>query len=130
MKYYYSLDKNSEVFKSEEYTTIEECIEGAKKERDDETTVQIGMYENYFIPYLNVSDTMDYLREQLYDNVGEIGESWLEDVPEEQEEELQSMLNLALDEWFTKYNFNPKFNIFDKIIEYNFITGEEKVIYN
>lgn len=46
-------------------------------------------------------------KEQLYDNVGEVAETYLEDVTKEQQEELEEKLNEVFYEWHKKYNLFP-----------------------
>jgi hypothetical protein len=45
--------------------------------------------------------------EQLYDEVGEVSETYLEGVTDEQEKELEDTLNEVFYQWHKKYNLFP-----------------------
>lgn len=46
-------------------------------------------------------------QEQLYDNVGEVAETYLEGVTKEQQKELEDKLNEVFYEWHKKHNLFP-----------------------
>lgn len=53
-------------------------------------------------------ECIERLSEQLFDNVGEVAESWVTDLTTEQEEDLEKMLSNTAMEWIKKHELEPK----------------------
>lgn len=70
---------------------IEKGIEAAKK--DGLTSFRIGKKEPCAMATIDADTIIENAQEQLYDEVGEVSETYLEGVTEEQENELEEELN-------------------------------------
>lgn len=56
---------------------------------------------------ISVDRVLDDAREQLYDEVGEVSETYLDNTSTEQDKELEEKLNEVFYEWHKKHNLFP-----------------------
>ena len=84
---------------------IEEGMKNAKKDRIK--SFRIGRAIPCGIPCIDVDFILENAREQLYDEVGESSDVYLDDATEEQIEELDEQLNEVFYQWHKKYNLEP-----------------------
>lgn len=87
---------------------------------DEVTTLQIfrGKARPCSISaYVPTRRIIDDLQEAAYEDVGEFGEAWLEDLTNEQVKDLEKHLGQALSSWANKHNLQPHFWAVDSIKE-------------
>lgn len=124
-------DVATEIWRAyERYATAEEAIEAGrralgklKENREwwDAEDVLGDMYDDYedipdtfaigqtFSPsiYLDGIQTIEWLQEQVYEECGEAGETFLDYVSKEAITDLEDSLNRALQQWLDKHNLQP-----------------------
>lgn len=66
----------------------------------------IGRQVSCGMSYISADTVIENAQEQLYDEVGEVAEGYL-DTTKEQDKELEDMLNKVFYEWHKKYNLFP-----------------------
>ena len=79
-------------------------IEQAKKEGLSQFSIRKQVLCS--ISHIWADSIIENAQEQLYDEVGEVAECYL-DTTKEQDKELEDMLNKAFYEWHKKYNLFP-----------------------
>ncbi len=84
---------------------IEKGMEAAKK--DGLKSFRIGRQEYCGMAHIDVDAIIEDAQEQLYNEVGETSETYLEDVTKEQEKELEEALNKVFYDWHKKHNLFP-----------------------
>lgn len=91
-----------------ETNSREEAIKLGMEEAKEKGLVQfsIGKQVPCGISYISVDTIIENAQEQLYDEVGEVAESYL-DTTKEQNEELELKLNEVFYEWHKKHNLFP-----------------------
>lgn len=67
----------------------------------------IGEQHSCGMSTIDTTVIIEDAQEQLYNNVGEAGDDYLENVTEEQQKELEEKLNDVFYEWHKKYNLFP-----------------------
>lgn len=101
---------------AEGYATKEEAIkDGMMMTKENKLkSFRIGRKVDATIPHAYADNFIDKMAEQLYANVGEFAEDYLNDVSDEDEKELEEQLNKVFKEWSIKHNYLPNcFNIYD-----------------
>ena len=68
----------------------------------------IGQVEEY-IPQVFAHHVIEQVSSDAYEDVGEVGESYLSLVKPEELESLEARLNVVFKEWLTETNNHPKF---------------------
>lgn len=84
---------------------IEKGMEAAKK--DGLTSFRIGKQEPCTMATIDVDTIIENAQEQLYDEVGEVSETYLESITKEQEKELEEALNEVFYNWHEKHKLFP-----------------------
>ena len=84
---------------------IEKGMEAAKKE--GLTSFRIGKKEPCGMANIDVDTIIENAQEQLYDEVGEVSETYLEDITNEQEKELEESLNEVFYKLHKKHKLFP-----------------------
>lgn len=84
---------------------IEEGMKAAKE--DGLESFRIGRKECCGMATIDVSTVIEQAQEQLYDEVGEVAETYLENVTKEQEKELEEALNEVFHNWHKKHKLFP-----------------------
>jgi len=84
---------------------IEEGMKVAKEE--GLRSFWVGKQESCGMATIDVDTIIENAQEQLYDEVGEVSETYLEDVTEEQENELEEALNEVFYNWHKKHKLFP-----------------------
>ncbi|WP_243129482.1 hypothetical protein [Clostridium sp. HBUAS56017] len=84
---------------------IEKGMEAAKKQ--GLKSFRIGKKECCTVPTIWADTIIESAGEQLYDEVGEVSETYLDDVTEEQGKELEEELNEVFYNWHKKHNLFP-----------------------
>ena len=124
-------DVDTEIWRAyERYATAEEAIEAGRRELHklkenrewwDAEDVLGSMYDDYDeipdtfaigqcyspITYLDGIQTIEWLQEQVYEECGEAGETFLDYVSKEAITDLEDSLNRALQQWLDKHNLQP-----------------------
>lgn len=115
-------ESDSEIWSSDiDCNSREEAIEeGMKASKEDGLqSFRIGRQENCSMAHIYADSIIENAQEQLYDEVGEVSETYLECVTKEQEKELEEALNDVFYNWHKKHRLFPScYKIFDdEIIE-------------
>lgn len=84
---------------------IEKGMEAAKKE--GLTSFRIGKKEPCRMSTIDADTIIENAQEQLYDEVGEVSETYLEGITKEQEKELEEGLNEVFYNWHKKHKLFP-----------------------
>lgn len=84
---------------------IEKGMEAAKKE--GLKSFRIGKKEPCEMATIDVDTIIENAQEQLYEEIGEVSETYLEGVTKEQEEELKEALNDVFYNWHKKHKLFP-----------------------
>lgn len=100
----YGYCTNSDGIFSGEYDTREAAIQGAMDECSlvPGTKVDIGRYRRVRFN-INVDDIIEVLNEHAVEEAGESAEDFLCYLPERQKDELEDLLNSALNVWLMKH---------------------------
>ena len=87
----------------------EEVIkDGMKAAKEDGLeSFRIGRKIPVGVPTLDVDDILERAYEQVYNEVGEVAEGFLNDVTLEQQNELEEQLNEVFYNWINKYKLQP-----------------------
>jgi len=128
-KYSWDFDGDAERWNNDSHDTVEECVEDAicaitaGEHNYAETPAVVYIGENReFIPRVDVTQILDALEEQAYDECGEIGGDWQTYDWKKKErddvEELAEELNKVVIAWLTKYSRVPHFYTVENIKEY------------
>lgn len=124
-KYYWEFDDCQEVWYNS-CDSIEECIQEAKYESDEETDcVFIGVLDKPYKPVIDAESVIDRLIEDAYEECGESSDGWLDGVSKEQIQELESALNGSLLKWLKGMNCMPHFGCFSNMWKYDIETGKK-----
>lgn len=93
------------------YDTKEEAIKAGKEEYEGNLLqFFVGQINHMnFVPSVNVDQVIDDLAENVYFEVGEAADCYLDDVRKEDLSELEDKLNAVLLEWMNKHNYMPKY---------------------
>ena len=84
---------------------IREGMKGAIEDGLD--SFRIGKVESCDIPTIYASSIIENAQEQLYDDVGDASDTYLDSVTKEQEEELEIELNEVFYRWHKKHKLSP-----------------------
>lgn len=111
-KWMYNLSGN-EIWNGEEFDTKEEAVKEAKKEIEEEgldnISFEIGQIAQAFVSGVDVDYILENVAENTTNEVGEVGEDYLEDVTKEDRDELEEKLNEVLFKWIKEHNYEPSF---------------------
>lgn len=103
-------DADNEIWNTdyEGYKTKEEAIKDGLRMVNEGTEEGSSFGVGRIVPCrmsgIDTERVIEYAQDRLYDEVGEYGETYLEDVTEEQEKELEEALNNVFYEWHKKHN--------------------------
>ncbi|AEB77654.1 hypothetical protein ADU80_04860 [Clostridium botulinum] len=103
-------DIDSEIWNSDiEGDTRKEVIkEGMRMAKEEGlVTFRIGRQIPIGIPTLDIDSILEGAYDQVYDEVGEVAEGFLEGVTSEQQKELEEKLNEVFYNWIKKHKFEP-----------------------
>ncbi|KLU74213.1 hypothetical protein [Clostridium botulinum] len=103
-------DIDSEIWNSDiEGDTRKEVIkEGMRMAKEEGlVTFRIGRQIPIGIPTLDIDSILEGAYDQVYDEVGEVAEGFLEGVISEQQKELEEKLNEVFYNWIKKHKFEP-----------------------
>ena len=91
-----------------ETNSREEAIQLGTEQAKEEGLSQfsIGRQVSCGMSYISADTIIENAQEQLYDEVGEVAEGYL-DTTKEQDKELEDKLNEVFYEWHKKYNLFP-----------------------
>jgi hypothetical protein len=111
-KWMYNLSGN-EIWTGEEFDTKEEAIKEAKKEIQEEgldnISFEIGQIAKVFVSGVDVDFILENVAENTTNEVGEVGEDYLDDVTKEDRGELEEKLNQVLFKWIKEHRYEPNF---------------------
>jgi hypothetical protein len=101
---------NSEIWSSDiegnsREDVIAEGMEYAKEE--GYKSFRIGKKIPVGVPALDIDNILEQVSNQIYDEVGEVAEDYLDDVTKEQYKELEESLNEVFFKWIKKHNLEP-----------------------
>ena len=103
-------ESNNEIWSSDiDCNSREEAIEEGMKAAKEEglRLFRIGKKEHCGMATIDADAIIEHGQEQLYDEVGEVSETYLEDVTKKQREELEELLNDVFYKWHKKHNLFP-----------------------
>lgn len=108
----YNLD-GSEIWTGDDFDTKEEAIiagrEQATEDHEEIFCFKIGQIKEVPVSGVDVDDILMNVSENTTNDVGEIGEDYLCDVPKKHSSELEEKLNEVLFAWIKKYKYEPTF---------------------
>lgn len=111
-KWMYNL-RGYEIWNGEEFDTREEAIIEGKKEIEEEglpnDSFEIGQIAEVFVSGVDVDYILENVAENTTDEVGEVGEDYLDDVTKEDRDELEEKLNEVLFKWIKEHKYEPNF---------------------
>ena len=124
IKYYWSFDKNEEIWRNSG-DSIEGCIEEAKlyAKEEGKDHVYISKLEKYE-PAIDGEHIIDYLIEQAFEEYGESSDGWLD---EADATSLGEVLTDSLIEWLEVENKEPHFGDLYGIQCYSLKTGKYSI---
>lgn len=104
-------DTSDEVFRPSDYfNTKEEAIEDAKAQEDEGEVVYVGQVTDPITSVnIDVDNILEMISDQMYEEVGEAAEGYLDRVEQAAFTELESRLNDTLMEWMEEFNYKPDF---------------------
>lgn len=103
-------DTDSEIWNSDiEGDTREEVIkEGMKMAKEDGLAMfRIGRQIPVGVPTLDIDSILEDAYYQVYNEVGEVAEEFLEDVTSQQQKELEEKLNEVFFNWIKQHKLEP-----------------------
>lgn len=103
-------ERDSEIWCSDiDCNSREEAIEkGMKAAKEDGLkSFRIGRQEYCPMAHIDIDTIIEDAQEELYNEVGEVSETYLEDVTRDQEKELEEALNEVFYNWHKKHNLFP-----------------------
>lgn len=115
------ISHDGEIYTADDYETKDEAIQAANEEYQWSVFYVAKVVEVEFDPRdICISDRVyEQLSEQLFEEVGEVSETWDESVSKEQLEELDKMIGKTVIEWINKNNLNPKcYGVTEEILVY------------
>lgn len=128
MGYTWNFKRNEKVWENDEYDTIRECFEAAKREADEsQPVVYIGESVRYS-PKANCTDILDRFLDDAWEMCGEEYDcDWkpYNRHKKDELEELNNSLTPIICGWLKKYGYYPEFYEIKSIKEY-FLYNEIK----
>ena len=117
-------ESNNEIWSADiECYSRENAIEEGMKEAKEEglKSFRIGRKEYVDMAKIYADTIIENAQEQLYDEVGEVSEAYLDCVTKEQEKELEEELNKVFHNWHKKHRLFPGcYKVLnDEVIEVN-----------
>lgn len=103
-------ESNSEIWSSDiDCNSRENAIEEGMKAAKEEglSSFRIGRQEYCSMATIDAGTIIENAQEQLYEEIGEVSETYLEGITKEQEKELEEALNEAFHSWHKKHNLFP-----------------------
>ncbi|HDR7526721.1 TPA: hypothetical protein QCX62_003310 [Bacillus paranthracis] len=116
MKWLYNLYENNDVWMSDHYETKEEAIKAANAELDDlekyggvrGNGFYVGQLQKYG-PVVCIDSFIEKIKDQAYEECGEVSEDWLGNINETQTRLLENKLQTVLCGWLEEINEKPLF---------------------
>ena len=120
-KWTYEIDITRERWRGGVYDTKEEAIKQGKKEaiEDRKQSFKVGIIEEPTNFGVDVNQVIGNLQEAMYEEIGEAGWDYLDDVTKEDALELEKRLNEVFYKWQEEHNYKPSFYkvISEEVIE-------------
>lgn len=114
---------NDDIFNGEQFETEDEAIDYMVNDLPKGDDFYIGVPRKVEIGNLfNISQLIDAIQENAYDEVGDVAEDYLSDCNYKKQQELEKIIC----DWFKKNNFEPTFYAVDDIKHY-LILDDKKV---
>lgn len=115
-------DTDNEIWSADiEGNSREDVIADGMKYAKEEglSSFRIGQKIPVGVPTLDIDSILEDAYEQVYNEVGEVAEGFLDDVSKEQEKELEEKLNEAFYNWIKKHKLEPTCYVVinDEVIE-------------
>lgn len=115
------IDVNSDIWRGEIYNSREEAIEEGRKDAIyyGKKNFKIGIIEEVPNFGVDAEGVIEDIQNDMYGEMGEVAENYLDDVTKEHLSELEDQLNEVFYKWQEKYNYKPTFFkvISEEIIE-------------
>jgi len=112
-------DTDNEIwqFDYDGYESKEEAIRYGKKlaKGEDYKRFRVGKSVQCSMATIYADNVIENAVEQLYDEVGEVSETYLEGVTDEQEKELEETLNEVFYQWHKKHGLFPNCFIIEDV---------------
>lgn len=123
-QYAYSTDGKESQNYTGIFNSLKETLQEAENDLGENltegTTIWIGKIDFPHLPKLDVNKILEYISYAYYNEFDEIAEDYLNDVKKEHKEELEEKLNTVLNEWLTKYNYEPDFYRVEQVNAYTY----------
>lgn len=120
MKYTWEYSDNEEIWRHDLFDTIEDCVLDAKENYCVEPGTEIAVGEVVACEiYIDSTDVLETLENQIYDEYGEISEGWNAFNYKEDKEKLESLstkLTNVVKAWLKENNNMPTFYKIESII--------------
>ncbi|MZK54092.1 hypothetical protein GT715_28065 [Clostridium beijerinckii] len=103
-------ESNNEIWSSDiDCNSREEAIEeGMKAAKEDGLkSFRIGRQEYCSMAHIDAGTIIENAQEQLYEEIGEVSETYLDDITKDQEKELEKALNEVFYNWHKKHKLFP-----------------------
>lgn len=119
MKYTWEYSDNEEIWRHDLFDTVEDCVLDAKENYCVEAGTEIVVGES--VPceiYIDSTDVLETLENQIYDEYGEVAEGWNAFNYKEDKEKLESLsrkLSNVIRIWLQENNNLPTFYKIDNI---------------
>jgi len=109
---------NDEIFRTNDFfDTIAEAIADAREQEDEGEVIYVGqVFDPITAAHVDVDNVLEIISEQIYSEVGEVAEDYLNDVKQEDFSVLEERLNTVLMDWMKEFGYEPKFYKVDNII--------------
>ena len=115
------IDVNSDIWRGEICDSREEAIEEGRKDAIyyGKKNFKIGIIEEVPNFGVDAEGVIEDIQNDMYGEMGEVAEDYLDDVTKEHLSELEDQLNEVFYKWQEKYNYKPTFYkvISEEIIE-------------
>ena len=115
------VDVNSDIWRGEIYDSREEAIEQGRKEAIEygKKNFKIGIIEEAPNFGVDAERFIEDIQNDMYGEMGEVAEDYLDDVTKEHLSELEDQFNEVFYKWQEKYNYKPTFYkvISEEVIE-------------
>ena len=120
-KWTYEIDITRDMWRGGVYDTKEEAIEEGKKDaiENGRQSFKVGIIEDAPNFGIDVDSVIEQIQENMYNEMGEVAEDYLDDVTKDDTLELEKRLNEVFYKWQEEHNYKPSFYkvISEEVIE-------------
>ena len=120
-KWTYEIDITRDMWRGGVYDTKEKAIEEGKKDaiENGRQSFKVGIIEDAPNFGIDVDSVIEQIQENMYNEMGEVAEDYLDDVTKDDTLELEKRLNEVFYKWQEEHNYKPSFYkvISEEVIE-------------